>query len=123
MTERERMNAILPEASGAATGPDDGTAGPGLKGVLCVKCETLNDRTVDRCRKCSAHLFVFCHRCGEKNPRVNSRCEGCRRSLHRGISRALRGAHTDISLLAVGVGALVILIVLAVLIWASNFRG
>ena len=97
---------------------------PGTRrGVLCVKCESLNDPGVDLCRRCQSHLHVFCHRCGAKNARVNSRCEQCRRSLHRGVGSRVKGKDGDINLLLIGVGFVAILLVLAVVIWASNFRN
>ena len=91
--------------------------------MLCVKCESLNDLETELCARCQSHLHVFCHRCGAKNARVNSRCEQCRGSLHRGMGSRVKGKDGDINLLLIGVGFVVILIVLAVVIRASNFHN
>lgn len=108
----------MPEASAV------GKPVPGSRrGVLCVKCESLNDPGIELCARCQSHLYVFCHRCGAKNARVHSRCEQCRGSLHRGVASRVKGKDGDISLLLIGIGFVVILIVLAVVIRASNFHN
>ena len=59
------------------------------RGILCVKCERLNELDAEKCAKCSSHLHVFCHRCGAKNPRVQSRCEKCKKRLcYQGLRHA-----------------------------------
>ncbi len=93
------------------------------RGALCVKCECLNDPGAELCVRCHSHLHVFCHRCGAKNARVNSRCEQCRGSLHRGVGIRVKGKDGDINLLVIGIGFVAILLVLAVVIYASNFRN
>jgi len=93
------------------------------KGVLCVKCERLNELEVDKCSKCGSHLFVFCHRCGAKNPRVHSRCEKCRRRLHRSVKDRVSGNdNRPVNMLYVGLTLVGILLAIGVLILVSGFQ-
>jgi hypothetical protein len=60
-------------------------ANHGRRGVLCAKCEHLNETGVSTCKKCGGHLFVTCVDCGTRNERVLTRCSQCGRRLHRGM--------------------------------------
>jgi len=60
---------------------------PDERGILCARCEHLNDLSATNCAECGARLFVACSRCGELNQRVFTRCRKCHKRLHRGLFR------------------------------------
>lgn len=93
------------------------------RGILCVKCERLNELDAEKCAKCSSHLHVFCHRCGAKNPRVQSRCEKCKKRLHRSVRDRVRGNDANpVNLVYVGLGLVGIVLAIIVLLLVSGFR-
>lgn len=93
------------------------------RGILCVKCERLNDTTVEKCQHCQSHLYIFCQRCGEKNARVHSRCEKCKRRLHRSVKDRVKGTDSNpLNLLYIGLGLVGILLVIIVLVMVSGLR-
>ncbi|MCF7668894.1 MAG: hypothetical protein K9N48_03855 [Verrucomicrobia bacterium] len=53
------------------------------KGILCAKCEHLNRRGTETCRRCGSALYITCKHCKTKNPRVTTKCSNCKHSLHR----------------------------------------
>lgn len=61
------------------------------RGVLCGKCEHLNPRGANECRRCGSRLFVSCNDCGARNERVRTRCRSCGRRLHRPLLDRLAG--------------------------------
>ena len=98
---------------------DGGASAKSARGILCVKCECLNDLGTEKCIRCATHLYVFCQRCGERNPRVNSRCESCRRRLHRAARMTLRGRH-GVRRLYIILGLLGILTIVVLLLIAAE---
>ena len=63
--------------------------GGGDRAVLCAKCEHLNRRGNNQCKRCGARLYVSCVTCGQTNERVRTRCVKCSRALHRGVAAKL----------------------------------
>jgi hypothetical protein len=71
---------------------------PGERGILCVRCEHINDQGQTRCAQCGARLFVECSSCGELNQRVFTRCRKCHKRLHGGLfHHRHRRAHQRLS--------------------------
>lgn len=67
-------------------------------GVLCARCEHLNNQGESQCSECGARLFIECPACGELNQRVFTRCRKCRKRLKRGIfQRRHRRRHRHFS--------------------------
>lgn len=109
--------------AGAGPLPGPEAVSLGRRGVLCVKCEHLNETDAERCSQCTSHLYVFCQRCGAKNPRVNSRCEKCQRRLHRSVKDRVKGNDgRSVNLLYVGLTLIGILLAIVVLILVSGFQ-
>lgn len=109
--------------SGEGPLPGPESVSEARRGVLCVKCERLNEVGVEKCSNCSSHLYVFCHRCGEKNPRVHSRCEKCKRRLHRSVKDRVKGTDSSpINLVYVGLALVGILLAIVVLVMVSGLR-
>lgn len=66
------------------------TLKPDERGILCARCEHLNEQGQTHCAECGARLFVTCSSCGELNQRVFTRCRKCHKRLHRGLFRHRR---------------------------------
>lgn len=60
------------------------------RGVLCAKCNYLNENGCSSCKLCEARLFISCNDCGHRNQRVHTRCASCGRKLHRGLFAKLK---------------------------------
>src|SRR5262245_14038480 len=120
------MSELIPSGEATASvGPPDEAAGnaSARRGVLCVKCEKLNELDAEKCDRCGTHLYVFCHRCGARNARVHSRCEKCRRRLHRTVRERWKGGSgRPINLLYVGLTLIGILVVIVFLLWAADIH-
>lgn len=56
-------------------------------GPQCAKCGHLNERGLNACGECGAHLYVSCHYCGHRNERAEPQCIKCGERLHRSFLR------------------------------------
>lgn len=64
------------------------------RGVLCGKCEHLNDADARECRYCGESLFSKCRHCGHVNQRVLSTCTRCRRPIQGRHKRRRRAGNS-----------------------------
>jgi hypothetical protein len=58
---------------------------PAGQGILCAKCEHLNQPGSNTCGHCGSHLYIACSKCGHSNQRALSRCTRCGHRLHRSV--------------------------------------
>lgn len=109
--------------SGEGPLPGPEAVGDARRGVLCVKCERLNEVGAEKCVHCNSHLYIFCQRCGEKNARVHSRCEKCQRRLHRSVKDRVRGNDSrPLNLFYIGLTLVGIILAVVLLIMVSGLR-
>jgi hypothetical protein len=94
------------------------------RGVLCQKCEHLNPADLEFCETCDADLYVECRRCHHRNLRVLARCERCRRRLQRSVGERLKSGpdRAPANVVAIIVGAVVVLLVAGGALWWAGFR-
>lgn len=65
------------------------TSRKSAKGILCAKCEHVNQAGATTCSVCRAHLHIKCNDCGTVNERVLGTCRNCGRKLHRNALQRL----------------------------------
>jgi hypothetical protein len=97
-------------------------AQPGMRrGVLCIKCEKLNEPGTERCVRCETHLYVTCTHCETKNARVNSRCTRCKHRLHK--RRGLGGNPArEVNYFYVGLVLAGLVVAIGLLLWLAGAR-
>jgi hypothetical protein len=101
---------------------------PTGRGILCSKCEHLNEAHSSKCKRCGAHLFITCNSCGKSNPRSHGRCSECDHRLHKSLvatlkKKFMRGRFRNVSLFHIAILVVAVFFAYQVIIRFASRSG